>query len=265
MVSMFSTRNLLVLLVYPDEHSCDETNINFKLRVNGDILRENAVKPNDVLICSAELKSASDVFLPPHKTNSNSSVLVSPVKTNLNVYWSSTGVQVYNSSTGVVQGHRGLVEVQVYNGYSISTMSQDYRSSTEEYNGYRGSTVVQGFRRSTGLGIQGSTVLLGYCRASRVVQEYTGKGVVQLHSSNTGLQGTRCSKGVQEGTGKTQYRDAELVPRYRCTGVVQGYRDTIIVHVCMGRGMLQGGTRVLQWYRDTGVLEEHWCSIVVLL
>jgi len=39
-----------------------------------------------------------------------------------------------------------------------------------------GSRVLQGFRNSIGLGVQGSTVVLGYCRATRVVQEYTGPG-----------------------------------------------------------------------------------------
>jgi len=80
---------------YPDEHSCDETNVNFELRVTGDISRENAVKPNDVFVCVAELKSASDVLLSPLKTNSNSSVLISPVKTNSNLYRSSAGIQGY--------------------------------------------------------------------------------------------------------------------------------------------------------------------------
>jgi hypothetical protein len=66
--------------------------------------------------------------------------------------------------------------------------------------------VVQGFRSSTGLGIQGSTVVLGYCRASRVIQQYTGTGVVlgvvlgvvQLYSTSTRWQVSRCDKGVQE-------------------------------------------------------------------
>jgi len=93
--SPISRCRLQVWLGYPDEHSCDETNMNFKLRVTGDISRENAVKPNDVFVCKAELKSASDVLLSPLKTNSNSSVLVSPVKTNSNVYRSSTGIQGY--------------------------------------------------------------------------------------------------------------------------------------------------------------------------
>jgi len=53
--SRISRRRLQILLGYSDENSCDETNINFKLRVNVDILRDNAVKPNDVLVCSAEL------------------------------------------------------------------------------------------------------------------------------------------------------------------------------------------------------------------
>jgi len=99
--SRISRRRLQVLLGYPDEHSCDETKIKFKLRVNGDILRENAVKPYDVLVCSAELISASDELFSPLKTNSDSRVLVSPVKTNSNMYRISTGVQVYRSSTGV--------------------------------------------------------------------------------------------------------------------------------------------------------------------
>ncbi|KAH0946258.1 hypothetical protein HN011_006563 [Eciton burchellii] len=61
------------LVVSPRRALCGETNINFKLQVNGDIPRENAVKPNDVLICSAELKTAGDLLLSPLKTNSNSS------------------------------------------------------------------------------------------------------------------------------------------------------------------------------------------------
>jgi hypothetical protein len=39
--------------------------------------------------------------------------------------------------------------------------------------------VVQEFRSCTGLGVHGSTVILGFCRASRLVQEYMGPGVVQ--------------------------------------------------------------------------------------
>jgi len=66
------------------------------------------------------------------------------------------------------------------------------------YIGYSGSTVVQGLRSCSGLRIQGITVVLGYFRASRLVQGYTGTGVVQLYSSSTGLQGSWCSKRVQE-------------------------------------------------------------------
>jgi len=71
-----------------------------------------------------------------------------------------------------IQGYRDTVIVQ---GSRCTEVVWRYWDTciVREYNGCRGSVVVHGFRSSTGLRIQGNTVVQGYCRASRVVQEYT--------------------------------------------------------------------------------------------
>jgi len=81
--------------------------------------------------------------------------------------------------------------------------------------------VIQGYSSIT-LVVQGkrdSTVVLGLCTASWLVQGYTstriiqGYIVVQEYKSSTGLQGSRSSTGVQEWC-------------YRNKGVLHGCRGS---------------------------------------
>jgi len=63
------------------------------------------------------------------------------------------------------------------------------------------------------------------------VQEYYRcSGILQGYKRGTVLQGSRIISEVQVNRSSTGESGA---------GVLQSYRGTIIVHVCMGRGMLQ--------------------------
>jgi len=148
--------------------------------------------------------------------------------------------------------------VQLYRDTIAHAYGSNTGISVKEF--YRGSGVVKVYRSSKGIvqGFSGSTVFLGLCRGSRVVQVYTDTGVVQVYRNSTVRQRSRSCKRYSSsaGTGVVQsYRcNTVVLVLCRSTNVVQGYRGSGVVEACMG-------TRVVQVYRNSTGLQGSRSSI----
>ncbi|KAH0951346.1 hypothetical protein HN011_004823 [Eciton burchellii] len=293
-----------ILLGYTDDHSCDETNINFKLRFNGDILR----KMRSVLI--SPLETNSNVYrissgVQGYRNSTGSS-------TDIQEYYRGIGLQEYYRGTGVVQGYKcrvvqdyrrprvvqeyrctGIVqcysgtrikqvcrntgEVQKYNGYRSNTGVEEYYSVTRIVLLYKGTGILQGYRSSE-QGYRRSTGYQEY-RSNIGIQVYKDiySTFWQSYFSGTRVQEYKCGIGLQEyykrsglvwGTG--------VVQSYTCIGIAQGYNVIVLIQGYNGytistvvqryRSSTRGYTcsTVVQGYRSSKVIHVYSGSTVVL-
>jgi len=116
--------------------------------------------------------------------------------------------------------------VQLYRGTIAHAYGSNTGISVKEF--YRGSGVVKVYRSSKGIvqGFSGSTVFLGLCRGSRVVQVYTDTGVVQVYRNSTVRQRSRSCKRYSTGVVEA-CMGTRVVQVYRNSTGLQGSRSSI--------------------------------------